>query len=399
MKTSSLNHCRSVLQAAYQWYKTKRNRLAPDQVQFLEKHMLSLESSINANDAVESSKKADQLEEYNKEYFKKSIFDYIKEFLIAITIALILAVVVRQMWFEPYVIPTGSMRPTFREQDHVTVSKTPFGLNIPMTTGHFLFDPTLVHRTGIVTFTSENIEGLDEDTMFMYVIPYKKRLIKRMVGKPGDSLYFYGGKIYGVDQDGHPIEELINSPWMKNIEYIPFMDLSGRVTPISSKEAIITQNKQPIAKVTLSPSRELIGEIYDGKNWIKDDPQAQKTPHDSIKAYSDFLGIGNYAMARLLTKEQVKALGDTNINDLGDGVLYLELRHHPSLTYPKPSQLRDSKLLPFLNPLRTIIPLQQSHLDALMDHMYTARIVFKDGRATRYSVENPQFGSQSPIIR
>jgi signal peptidase I len=31
-----------------------------------------------------------------------------------------------------------------------------------------------------------------------------------------------------------------------------------------------------------------------------------------------------------------------------------------------------------------------------MDHMYTARIVFKDGRATRYSVDSPQFGSQSP---
>ncbi|MBA2728164.1 MAG: signal peptidase I [Parachlamydiaceae bacterium] len=398
MKTSSLNHCRSILQTANQWYKTKRNRLSDDQVQSLEKQMLSLESAINANDTPEASRKADLLEAYSKENFKKSIFDYTKEFLIAILIALVLAVVVRQMWFEPYVIPTGSMRPTFREQDHVTVSKTAFGLNIPMTTGHFLFDPSLVQRTGIVTFTSEGIDRLDEDTMFMYVIPYKKRLIKRMVGKPGDSLYFYGGHIYGVDQEGKAIEELIGSPWMKNVEYIPFMDLSGEVVPKSSKEALITQNNQPIGKVTLTSSRELVGEIYDGKNWIKDDPQAQKTTHNSLKAYSDFFGIGNYAMARLLTKEQVLALSDSDISDFGEGVLYLELRHHPSLAFPKPLLLRDSRLSPILNPLRTIIPLQQSHLDALMDHMYTARIVFKDGKATRYSVDSPQFGSQSPTF-
>jgi len=398
MKTSSLNHCRSILQAAYQWYKSKRSRLSPEQVQSLEKQMLSLESSINANETIEASQKADLLEAFNKEHFKKSIFDYAKEFLFAILIALALAVVVRQMWFEPYEIPTGSMRPTFREQDHLTVTKTAFGLNIPLTTGHFLFEPSLVQRTGVVTFTSEGIDRLDEDTMFMYVIPYKKRLIKRMVGKPGDSLYFYGGRIYGVDNDGQPIEELIGSPWMKNIEYIPFIDLSGEVIPKSSKEALITQNAQPIGKVSISPSRELAGDIYVGGKWIKDNPQAQKEPHDSIKAYSDFLGIGNYAMARLLTKEQVKALGDADLSDPGDGLLYLELRHHPSLTYPKPLLLRDSQLSPILNPSRTVIPLQQSHLDALMDHMYTARLVFKDGRATRYSTEQPQFGSQSPTF-
>lgn len=394
MKIYRLNHCRTILQTAYDWYLKKRQRLSQEQINSLKTQMLSLEASINANDKVKSSELAKQLEEFSHNNFKKSIFDYCKEFLFAIFVALILAVIVRQMWFEPYEIPTGSMRPTFKEQDHVTVTKTAFGLNIPMTTGHFIFDPTLVQRTGVVTFTSENIDGLDEDTLFMWVIPYKKRLIKRLIGKPGDSLYFYGGNIYGVDSAGKPIEELIASPWMKTLEHIPFMDFSGEAVAKSNKEFLITQNKQTVGKISQGPLRELQGEIYDGKKWIKDNPEAQKTPHDTPKAYSDLLGMGNYAMAQLLTKDQVKASGENNLNEIGDGVLYLELRHHPSLTSPAP--LRNSHNMPVLNPLRTIIPLQQSDLDALMDNMYTARLVFKGGKATRYSVDRPQFSSESP---
>lgn len=395
MKKSSLNHCRAVLQNAYQWYK-KNNTLSSEQKNVLKQQIQNLDKSIHANDQAAASAQADELEAFTKLHYKKTLFDYGKEITIAVLIAFLLAVVVRQMWFEPYEIPTGSMRPTFREQDHVTVTKTPFGLNIPMTTGHLLFDPKLVQRTGVVTFTSEGIDQLDEDTLFMWVIPYKKRLIKRMIGKPGDSLYFYGGKIYGVDSEGQPIEELISSPWMKNLEHIPFMRFNGDVVPKSGSEALFTQNNQPVGKLTFSPSQGLEGKIFNGKAWVRDNPDAQKQKHNSIQAYSDILGIGNYAMAQLLTKEQVQALDDPALGDSGDGVLYLELRHHPSLTYPTPLLFKGTRLNPLLIPLRTIIPLEQKHLDALMDHMYTARLVFNDGQATRYSVGRPRFGSDSP---
>lgn len=396
MKSYSLNKCRHILHAAYQWYKSKAGSLPPDTVTALKNRMLALETSINQGNAVEATANAQELEALNKKHFKKTLFEYTTEVFFAIFIALLLAVVVRQTWFELYEIPTGSMRPTFREQDHVSVSKTPFGINIPLTTGHFLFEPDLVQRTGIVTFTSEGINRLDEDTTFMWFIPYKKRLIKRMIGKPGDSLYFYGGKIYGVDKEGKPIEELISSPWMQNLEHIPFMRFSGEIVPITPTEVVFQQMNLPIGKLSVINSRDLLGEVYNGENWIKDDPVAQKTPHDTIKAYSDFFGMRNFAMARLLTKEELKAVDDTNLTDIPEGILYLELWHHPSLTYPKPYIMQSAHFPILLDPLKTIIPLQQHHLDALMDHMYTARLVFQNGIARRYSVDNSHFDGNSP---
>lgn len=389
------NHARSILQSAYDWYLKKNQKMDPENRQSLEQQMLSLEDAINTGKGEIAMQKADQLEAFSKIHCKKSIFDYLRELIIALAIALIIAVVVRQVWFEPYEIPTGSMRPTFREQDHVTVTKTPFGLNIPLTTGHLLFDPNLVQRTSAVTFTSENIPNLDEDTTFLWVIPYKKRLIKRMIGKPGDSLYFYGGKIYGVDKDGNPINEYINSPWMDHLEHIPFMSFSGDQAPEGASE-IFKQTNQTIGKLHYSPTRKLIGEINRNGEWVKDNPAAQKKPHDQPEAYSDFYGMGNFAMARLLTKDQLAELQDVDTKGLKEGVLYLELRHHPSLTYPEPLLLRDVRLRSILNPLRTIIPLDQQQLDTIMDNMYTARLVFKNGRAARYSETGTRITNESP---
>ncbi len=402
MKKLSFNKSRGILQSVYSWYQKKNDQLSAHEVTVLEEQMLALEGSIAAGDRQKSSDQAHALEAYAKEHCKKSFFDYFKEIVVAILVALLLAVVVRQVWFELYEIPTGSMRPTFREQDRVAVTKTPFGINIPMTTGHLLFDPTLVKRGGAITFTSEGIDRLDEDTMFMWVIPYKKRLIKRLIGKPGDSLYFYGGKIYGIDKDGNPIKELLDAPWMDarlqfNFEHIPMMRFSGESLPVSQREVRFNQMNIPIARLQVE-GRDLKGEIYSGNKWIPDDPTAQSTDHSSLKAYSDFFGMRNFAMARLLTAKELKEIDHIDAKDLPEGVLYLELSHHPSTTYPHPTISQNSRHPILLSTLKSVIPLQQEHLDKLMENMYTARLVFKNGRATRYNVEGTHFEPKSPAF-
>lgn len=366
----------------------------------MEHQMLSLESAIAAGNREEASSLAQDLEQFNLIHCKKTTFDYFKEIFIAIFIALLLAVVVRQMWFELYEIPTGSMRPTFREQDRVAVTKTPFGINMPMSNDHLLFDPNLVVRGGAVTFTSEGIDKLDEDTTFMWVIPYKKRLIKRMIGKPGDSLYFYGGKIYGVDKEGKPISALLDAPWMHNklnfdLEHIPFIRFAKEMSTPDQKEVRFHQMGLPIGRIVLE-GKDVVGQIYDGKNWIKEDPLAQRSEHSSLKTYSDFFGMRNFAMARLLTGDELKKIDGINPKSLPEGVLYLELSHHPEL----PPLIRQYSRQPLMvSTLRTVIPLDQSHLDKLMESMYTARLVFKGGRATRYSTEKPFFDGDSPVFK
>jgi len=386
-----LSKSQNILQSTYDYYNSKETTLEPSTKNELERRMLALEAAIDSGDRQQADQLARALEDFSKENCKKSILDYTKEILTAILIAFLLAVVVRQMWFEPYEIPTGSMRPTFREQDRITVTKTPFGLNIPMTTGHFIFEPKNVERTGVITFTSEGIKNLDEDTPFLGIFPYKKRLIKRTIGKPGDSLYFYGGRIYGVDKNGNAIDELITAPWMQPLEHIPFLKFSGEKT-FNNKNIVFSQMNIPIGKVAID-KRELSGEIYNGKEWVKDSPASQKNNHSELTAYSDFFGMRNFAMARLLTKKELSLINPKEANELPNAPLYLELQHHASLTYPAPTT-QDGRI--YLNPLKSYIPLEKRHLDAIMDNMYTARLVFKNGRATRYSTEAPYFNADSP---
>jgi len=395
MKFHRLNKCRDALQRAYDWYLGAENNLDEGLKQQIESRMTDLEKSIQNENLQQSEAQAEELSQFTKEHHKKSLFGYGKELLIAVLLALFLAVTVRQMWFEPYEIPTGSMRPTFREQDRITVSKTPFGLNIPLTTGHLVFEPANVQRTSAITFTSEGVKNLDEDTPFLGIFPYKKRLIKRTIGKPGDSLYFYGGKIYGIDKDGNAITELLTAPWMESLEHIPFMKFSGKKS-FKEKKSIFAQMNIPIGRIYVNRGVQS-GEINNGTAWIKDEPATQKHDHKSLQAYSDFFGIRNFGTARLLNKQELKNIHPSESNQLVDAPLYLEISHHPSLTYPKPTiGIVDGKSSILLNPLKSIIPLQQKHIDTIMHSMYTARFVVKGGYATRYQVEGMHFDQWSP---
>lgn len=387
-KLYSLRKSRQIMKTAYAWYKKKGSTLNGDQKVQLEKLLSDLDQALLNQDRQTASAVAHQLEAFGTIHFKKSWFDYGSELVIALLLALVIATVVRQTWFELYEIPTGSMRPTFEEQDHLTVSKLAFGINMPLQTKHLYFDPNLVQRTSVLIFSGDNIPIINSDSTYFWVFPYKKRYIKRCIGKPGDTLYFYGGKLYGVDSNGKLINELLNSPWMHGLEHVPFLSFEGHLTLQKSNTFVINQMNMPLGRIVVSPTGNLSGEIFNGTQWIKDQPTSK--PHSTIQTYGDFWGIHNYAMARLLTKKQLQETGQ-DLKGLAEGVLYLELRHNPSLTSPAPRLIGDRRGYGIaLQAYTSIIPLQQEHLDALMGHMYTARFVVKDGLAKRYSVEDQQ---------
>lgn len=393
----SLNQSRRILKRTYEWYEQKNHGLDPNDYQQLRTLLVALNNACSCDQREEADLAAKEVETFTRQKQKKTIFHYIKEVIVAVILALIIASVVRASWFELYEIPTGSMRPQFRELDHLSVTKLPFGINIPMMTGHFLFDPDLVQRTSAVTFSGDKIRTLDETTLFMGIFPYKKRLIKRMVGKPGDVLYFYGGKIYGIDKDGKPIEDLLTSPWLEKIDYIPFMKFSGEISRTGPNEATLSQMGKAIGKLQINPFGDITGMVWNGSKWIKDNPNAQRKEHKEIETFSDWWGTRNYAMARLLTKKELSESAGIPLQSLPEAVLYLELRHTPSLAYPKPELIGQRGEL-ILNPQRTFIPLQQKDLDRLMDNMYTARLVFDGGRGRRYSVDNERYSAQEPLF-
>jgi signal peptidase I len=388
----SIRKSRRVMKTGYDWYRTKGKQLTADQLAWFETHLKALDQAILAKNRQEADRQARELEAFCQTHFSKSIWNYTTELVFAILVALVIAIVIRQMWFELYEIPTGSMRPTFKEQDHLTVTKTAFGLNIPLMTKHFYFDPKLVQRTSVVIWSGDNVPFLDSDSTFMKVFPYTKRFIKRCMGKAGDTIYFYGGKIYGFDKEGRDLIELRDNPWTHSLEYVPFNSFEGRTAAVQEPRHLFTNQilfyhfNHPTGRLIAQDVRGTRGEVFNGKEWIKDQPDAQSRPHSTIQTYSDFIGIRNFAIARLLNSEQVETLTTHRLEDMEKGLLYLELFHTPSLTYPSPQFFQRFGIS--IPGFSTLIPLQEQHLKALMDYMYTSRFVVRDGLAERYRLED-----------
>jgi len=107
-----------------------------------------------------------------KDYLTKKIKLFWKGWGCSILIAVIIATSFKSAIADWNVVPTGSMKPTIVEGDRVFINKLAYDLKVPYTTWHISKwdDPK---RGDIVVFYS----------------PYDgKRLIKRVIGVPGDVI-------------------------------------------------------------------------------------------------------------------------------------------------------------------------------------------------------------------
>lgn len=295
----------------------------------------------------------------------KTAFERARDFVSGLVFALVIAVLIRTMWFELYTIPTGSMRPTLKEDDYLIVSKTDYGINVPLQEAHFYFDPTLVKRGSIVVFNGANIDIEDADTTYFYLFPGKKQFVKRLIAKPGDTVYFYGGKLYGIDAAG----EAIDFAEANDIEHIPFIRFDGKAETSSLKNGVFTsvllhQMNQPVAKLFLTPIGTVSGEML-----------------ANAAQYSDYLGTKHFAMARLLTKSQLEKIHPEE--KLAEAPLYLELTHHPKIQGAQMVRDEYNRFRPELALSYSLIPLQKEHIEAISKHMTSCRFSVQDGRACR----------------
>ncbi|MGR3973132.1 MAG: signal peptidase I [Candidatus Rhabdochlamydia sp.] len=368
-----------------------KHRLSDAVYQEIKTKLLELQEAILTRQAAQAVHLSKAVNHLSKKHLKKTSFHQIKNSIFGIIFALFIAMLIRQMWFELYEIPTGSMRPTFKELDRLSVSKTAFGVNYPFNTGHFYFNQNLIKRNDIVIFTTENMDFKDADTIYFYLFPGKKMLVKRAIGKPGDTLYFYGGQIYGINAQGKDISHKLQLPQVEKIDHIPFISFEGtRLSTTTSmipgvySPVMIYQMNEPIARCYASSSTQAKGELL---------PRITKRSPDI--RYDELWGIGNYAMARLLTKEQVRVLSEHDPSQLEEGLLYLELRHHPNLETARMGYDELHRLRPLIGLSSSIIPLQESHLKVLMQHLYTARFTVDKGFAYRYGVQPQKFGMQA----
>jgi len=117
------------------------------------------------------------------------------EFMASLAAVLGIVLILRTFIFEPFQIPSKSMVPTLRVGDFILVSKSAYGLRLP------------VIRSKIVDLGSP-----ERGDVVVFFPPHEERyFIKRLVGLPGDEVRVVAGVVY-INGEKMPQAALDDTP-------------------------------------------------------------------------------------------------------------------------------------------------------------------------------------------
>ena len=117
---------------------------------------------------------------------KKSLFDLIVENIKTIFYALIIAGLIRSLFFQPFYIPSSSMEPTLLIGDRIFVSKFTYGYS----KHSFPFSPPLFKKR-----LFNKIPKHGDLVVFKTPADNRTDYIKRLIGLPGDTIQFLNGNL------------------------------------------------------------------------------------------------------------------------------------------------------------------------------------------------------------
>ena len=117
-----------------------------------------------------------------KKKIVKSLLDNIK----TITGALLIAIIIRSLIFQPFYIPSSSMEPTLLIGDRIFVSKYEYGYS----KHSFPFSPNIYSKR--IFYDTPKMGDL---VVFKTPSDNRTDYIKRLIGLPGDEIQFVNGNI------------------------------------------------------------------------------------------------------------------------------------------------------------------------------------------------------------
>jgi signal peptidase I len=124
----------------------------------------------------------------------------------SLALAVFIALFIRWGFVEAYVIPSGSMLPSLLIHDHIFVNKFTYGLRVPFS------------EDWLMKF-HEPKRG--EVIVFKYPKDMSTFFIKRIVGEPGDKIYYENGTLYINDK---PMEKKVPASsadfdWLRDADF------------------------------------------------------------------------------------------------------------------------------------------------------------------------------------
>ncbi len=123
----------------------------------------------------------------NKKKLINLVFDNVKTLIWA----LVIAVLIRSLLFQPFYIPSSSMEPTLLVGDRIFVSKYTYGFS----KHSFPFSPNITNKR---FFSKQPKKG----DLVVFKTPTDNRTdyIKRLIGLPGDTIQFIKGELFINDK-------------------------------------------------------------------------------------------------------------------------------------------------------------------------------------------------------
>jgi signal peptidase I len=124
--------------------------------------------------------------------------------------AVLIALSIRWVLIEAYVIPSGSMLPTLLIHDHIFVNKIVYGIRVPFSK-QWLVQFNQPKRGEVIVFK------FPQDESFFF--------IKRIVGLPGDKILYEDGKLFVNDKE--VVREAPTDEEAKDMNWLNDVDLGG----------------------------------------------------------------------------------------------------------------------------------------------------------------------------